>query len=124
MRPDYGRIQRDQRQVTEHAGETAIRRVFVSASAGTPVYGLGDDASFDQHVITGLFAQVQFDEQNVPGGQFYAGDMWASTNERLGPQDEIVWRGTVYRVESDPIPQKITNNTVWRTLLRRGDATG
>ena len=123
MRPDYGRMQRQQRSITEFAGETAQWRAYVSASAGTPVAGVGNEPQFIVRTITALFAQPKADEQTVAGGEFLAGDMMASLPHQPHANDEILWRGNVYRVQGHPIPQRILGNNVWRTHLRIGGAT-
>ena len=37
--------------------------------------------------------------------------------------DEVIWRNTVYRAESDFIPERIVAGSAHWGILRRGDAT-
>lgn len=123
-RPDFGRTQRQQRGFAQHVGETATWRKYVSASAGNPAYGQGDEPQYVERTVTGLFLPVTFEEIAAAGGQYLAGDMKASLLDcQPGSRDEVRWSGTIYRIESDVIPQAILGRSAWRVLLRRGDAT-
>jgi len=123
MRPDFGQIQRQSRQLAEHLGETATWKKYVSASAGRPEAGIGDEPCYVHVTITGLFVPVSFDEIAVAGGQLVAGDMRATLVDCLpSKQDEIVWSGVVYRIEADTIPTR--GYSGWSTVLLRGAATG
>lgn len=122
-RPDFTLTMRQARGFAHHVGDTAVWRKFVSASAGNPAYGIGDEPCYTERVITGLFASVTFEQIAAAGGQLIAGDMNATLMDcRPGNNDEIKWSGTTYRVESDVIPQAILGREAWRVLLRRGDA--
>ncbi len=124
MRPDYGRMQRQQNTIAEFAGETAKWEAYVSASAGvSPVAGLGNEPQYITRTITALFAQPKFDEQPVAGGEFLAGDMMVSMANLAHANDRIIWRGNVYHVQGLPIPQTVLGAKVWRTHLRIGGAT-
>ncbi len=122
-RPDFNLTMRQARGFAQHIGDTAIWRKYVSASAGNPAYGQGDELCYVERVITGLFVSVTFEEIAAAGGQFIAGDMNATLLDCTpGKQDEIKWSGTTYRVESDVNPQALLGRAAWRMLLRRGDA--
>ena len=124
-RIDPALLARQQRQVAANVGETAIYRCYVSASAGSPQYGIGDADNYVERIVTGLFQSVLFNEQLVPGGQFVAGDMIATLIDCTpSSRDEIIWRGVTYRLESETTPQQIVGTSALRVLLRRGQPTG
>ena len=122
-RPDFMRTMRQARGFAQHVGDTATWRKYVSASAGNPAYGQGDEPCYVERVVTGLFVSVTFEQIAAAGGQFVAGDMNATLLDcQPGREDEIKWSGTTYRVESDVNPEAILGRAAWRVLLRRGDA--
>lgn len=118
MRPDFGRINRQQRFIAETVGETASWKVFVSAAGGTPQAGVQNVPSYETRTITALFRLPPFDENQVPGGQYIAGDVLATLEHIPGSQDYIQWRGVQYRIEGDPVPERLTS--AYTVLLRRG----
>lgn len=120
-RPDFSRAERQQREIGGFVGETAVWRQYVTAQAGTPSYGRGNSPQYAERTITGLFNPVSFDEIAAAGGQYLAGDMKATLIDcKPGTRDEVIWSGTVYRVESEVIPQALFNRNGWRMILRRG----
>lgn len=124
-RPDFKQAQRDLRQIAQYVGETATWRAYVSASAGIPAAGVGDEPCYDERTITGVFRAALFDEVAAAGGTFYAGDVIATLLDcKPGARDEVQWSGTNYRLVSDTMPQAIHHRQSWRMVLRRGDATG
>lgn len=124
-RPDFGRVQRQTRDIGQFVGETATWRKFVSAAGGNPAYGEGETEYYVERRVTGLFKPVEFEEIAAAGGQFVSGDVMATVLDcQPGSRDEFIWRGTIYRAESDPVPQRIVGSSAYRLLLRRGEATG
>ena len=117
-RPDFGRVQRQQRKITEFVGETATWQAYVSASAGTPVIGVGNAPQYAERTITALFARPTLEELQVPGGVVQAGDVYATMDKLPDGRDRIVWQGTAYHVAGTPQPLRIANG--WRVLLRQG----
>ena len=115
---------RQQRLIASNVGETAIWRAYtVDASPASKSQAAGYDAtvSYSERTITGLFQLATFAEMSVPGGQFVAGDVVATLVDAVPcGRDEVVWRGTTYRAESDPVPQRILGGSAYRVLLRRG----
>lgn len=129
--PQTGRIATQHSEILGYAGESCIWRQYVSATTSTSGYyaGAGTTRHYREQTITGLFAAPQmgesrFRETQLPGGQVIAGDMVASTTMPLGSQDELVWRGVTYRLEGDNVPIHLGGRMWYRTVLRRGDATG
>lgn len=124
MRPDFGNIARQQASIASFVGETATYRRYLGVSAGTPQYGIGDEPIYAAQTITGLFSPSTFDEVQQGGGQIVIGDIMASLlNCQPDRRDEVIWRGVIYRVESDFIPERIFASNAYRGVLRRGDAT-
>lgn len=129
--PNTRRLAAQQREVAGYAGETGVWRQYVSAASGLSGLwaGAGITRYYQERAITGLWAAPQigesrFRETQLPGGQVMAGDVVLSTPDELGPQDEVVWRGVTYRVEGDATPIHMGGRVWYRTVLRRGDATG
>lgn len=127
--PQTGRIAGQHNAIVQYAGEPCTWRQYVSAASATSGYyaGAGTTRYYREQTITAMFAAPQmgesrFRETQLPGGQVIAGDMVASTPTALGTQDEIIWRGTTYRLEGDAVPIHIGGRVWYRTVLRRGDS--
>jgi len=109
-------------QVYAQAGYTATWRRYASASAGNPDAGMGDAQYYSESIITALFGMNRtpdLRERQQAVGLLVAADIYAVTREPLGRQDELIWRGVTYRVESDPVPGQMV--TGWVTQLKRGE---
>lgn len=114
------------------AGEQVTWRQWVSASSGTTsgyFAGGGVTQYYREQTITALLAapqmgEARFRETMLPGGEVLAGDVVASTMQPLSSRDELVWQGTAYRVAGDAVPIHMANRLWYRSVLRRGDATG
>ena len=121
-RPDYGRVQRNLRQIGVNVGQTATVRRYVSGSAANAAAGISDEPQYTEFIVTGLMTFVTFDEVQVVGGNYIEGDVKATIID-YHPQaeDEIRYSGTIYRMGSEPTVQPILGQTGWRVLLRRGD---
>lgn len=115
--PQSSRIAAGQADIFTHAGQTATWRAYVSASAGVPVAGMGSAARFVERTVTALFGAVSQAEVSVPAGQIAAGDIYCVMREQVGRNDELRWRGVLYRVESDPAPARIAGT--WAAILKR-----
>ncbi len=116
--------QQYQENMYKHAGHTATWRHQVSASASASVVGLGTRVYYTERTITGVFGQYFLPEQRerqTPAGQIAAGEFGIVTHEQLARRDEIIWRGTTYRVDSDPTP--VAFNGQWVSKLVRGSGT-
>ena len=129
--PNTQRITRQFETVQQYAGEPVIWKQYISSTSGnTTAYlaGGGITRSYREQWITGLLASPQvgearFRETQLAGGQVIAGDAVISTQQPLGAQDEIVWRGVSYRVEGANTPVHINGRLWYRVVLRRGDVT-
>ena len=130
--PQPQRIAQQLGEIMQHNAETGTWRQWVSAGTGnTSAYyaGYGESSYYREQVISGLWAAPQmgesrFRETQLPGGQVMAGDAVLSTVQVFNPRDEVIWRGVTYRIEGDATPIVIGGRVWWRTVLRRGDATG
>lgn len=126
--PDPTRIAGQQADaIFLHAGQTAIWRQYVSASAGNAnalAAGIGSAPAYREQTVTALFGAVQSTqgfqqpERATPAGMLAAGEILATVRERPGRQDELVWNGVIYRVESDAVPARIAGT--WTVTLKRG----
>lgn len=109
--------------VLQHAGQTAVWRSYVSASAGNPDAGYGSKLYYREQTITAIFGQ----KPNMPmlaqgqtyGGQITHGELMVTTTAKIGLQDELIWRGETYRVESDPVPARMVG--LWVSMVKRGE---
>lgn len=129
--PQPGRITTQASAIHGYAGETATWRAYVSAAPTSSAYFAGKPPSsyYAERTITALWASPQvgearFREMQLPAGQMMAGDVVASTPDPMGTRDEVIWRGVTYRVEGDATPVHMGGRVWYRTVLRRGDATG
>jgi hypothetical protein len=129
-RPDFGRVTRQMRGISEQVGETATWRKFISAGGGNPAAGVAKTHYYVERTITGLLSPVEpatiaFMEMMGQGGTYIQGDMEATLIDcQPGDKDQIIWLGVSYEAVSDPIPMKLVNRSGYRLILRRGDATG
>lgn len=107
-----------------HAGQTAIWRQYISASAGVSVAGFGSTPFYREQLITALFkSTVGFTltqpEMQTPAGMTVDADFLVVTQQQLHRQDELTWRGTAWRIDSDSQPSKM--DRTWINVLKRGD---
>jgi len=128
-RPDPARIQRNALDVIGNAGETATVRQYISGTTGTPKYGAATTFNYIERVVTGLFASTLFgaprpNERDLAGGQAQNADMLFTTTSALGAQDEIIWRGTAYRVAGATMPENLGGRVLFRQPLRLANKTG
>jgi len=129
-RPDAALIRRNAQVVFAGAGETALVRRYVSGTTGAPRFGVSDTFNYAERMITGLFhigaavGLAQARESLTPGGESQAAQLFVTTDEALGAQDELVWRGTAYRVDGQGTPQVLGGRVQWRSPLRLAAATG
>src|SRR5574341_1595150 len=103
LKPDKKLIHAQMRDnVMQYAGQTAMWRQWISASAGNKAVGYGDVQYYRSQTITALFAQglVAANMQNqYPGGQYPAGTLRMTTKFQVGYKDEIVYNGQRYRID-------------------------
>ena len=126
---DRERIQSNARQVFQANGETAILRKYVSASAGTPKFGMGDQYQYmSAVVITALFHGHHHGgiprERQQPGGISMAAHIYCTTVTALAQQDELIWRGTAYRMDGASTPQVLGGRVQWQNPLILAGTTG
>jgi hypothetical protein len=104
------------------AGYTATWRRFASAVTGNVDAGMGETLYYTETTITALLGMNQtpgIRETQQAVGLTVAADIYAVTREPLGRRDELVWRGSTYRIESDPVPGVMAGG--WVTHLKRGE---
>jgi len=125
--PDYQRIQRNAAVVFTAAGETATLRTFVSGSAGVAKYGIADTFSYSDSLFTALFYTRSFHgtmDYQRPGGKTELGQQYIATPFPIKPSDQIIWRGSAWRVEGSPFPEHIGGRAQWHSPLTLANATG
>lgn len=127
-RPDFERIRRNAQTVFSGNGETATLRTYVSASAGAPKYGVGEQFNYAETIITAMFASNLFgaprpSERDWPGGQTQNADLMMTTDRAIDARDEIVWRGTAYRVAGAAMPETIGGRVMYRNPLKLASKT-
>lgn len=130
--PNTQRISAQFATIQQYHGEVCTWRQYVSAvtAAGSGYYGGGGvTLYYREQTITGLWAAPQMGEARMretqlPGGQVIAGDVVLTSPVIISPMDEVILRGTVYRIEGDYTPINIGGHVSYRTVLRRGDTTG
>ena len=128
-RPDRDYVRRNARVVLAGAGETATVRQYVSGTTGTPKFGVATTFNYVERTVTGLFASTLFgaprpNERDLAGGQAQNADMLFTTESALGAQDEIIWRGTAYRVAGATMPEVLGGRVLFRQPLRLASKTG
>ena len=116
-------------EILQQAGHTATWRQYVSASAAgaSNVAGFGDVQAFREQIITAFFGGGALAPAGVnrftprPVGMLAAGQLQAVTQQPLGVNDEIEWRGVKYRVDSESTPALMDGYWI-NTLTRGGSA--
>lgn len=121
--PDARRIHPQAGVVQQYAGQTGIWRQYISASAGVSDAGFGFTQSYREQIVTGIFGVrpnlPRLMERQGGGGTLAAGQVQVSVTVKPAVQDEMIWNGELYRVESEPVPAKMAG--FWVCQLRRGE---
>ena len=121
--PQAARMHGQTETIFQHAGQTVTWRQYISASGGVGAAGFGLAASFRESTITAVlgrgFRLPDLLEGQRAVGQIPAGEFYVTCRERLGRQDELLWRGEVYRVESEPVPSVLPG--LWVAQVKRGE---
>ena len=106
--PNTTRMLNQSRDQFQHAGQTATLRIFVSGWTGTPALGLGGGSGYQNRTITALFREqlIQAEMQGA-GGLVAAAQIKMTCREKVTRNDQIVWNGIDYRVDSDPVFERI-----------------
>jgi len=60
----------------------------------------------------------------LAGGQAQDAQLMATLEVPVGARDELVWRGTAYRLDGSPSPQTIGGRVLWRSPLKYANVTG
>ena len=128
-RPDFELVRRNGNVVFGGAGETAVLRTFVSAGAGAPQFGVNSPDYYAATLVTAMFASDIFGaprpfERDRPGGQAQEARLQVTLDRPINARDEIIWRGTAYRVAGDSIPQHVGGQTLFRNSLTMAGPTG
>ena len=129
-RPDPTRIARNARTVFGNAGETAILRSYSGNVAGIPRFGIATTNAYTQCIITAMFFYslkrgIQSQENYSPGGIYETRALNISTTyPLLNARDELIWRGTAYRVDATPMPENLGGTVQYQAPLVMSTPTG
>lgn len=124
--PQRPRQFRQQLDILKYAGHTAIWRQYISATTGTQDAGLGDTLYYREQWVSALFGGGPLGsygpavERQAALGMITSDGIQAVTRQKLGVRDELVWRGEVYRIESESVPSLMDG--FYMTELARGEA--
>lgn len=118
--PHPERIQAQRETLFQQGSYTATWRHWVSATSGNPQIGLDGQDFYRETTISALFGRVDPKERQTPAGMIAAAQISATTKERLERQDQLVWRGITYSIDSDAMPARFIEG--WITVLNREDA--
>jgi hypothetical protein len=107
------------RDIFQGAGQTATLKTFVSAWTGNPALGLGGGSGYQSRTITALFREAALIQAENPtvGGLVASNMVQMTTKERVTRNDQIVWRGVVHRLDSDPVREGIWG--AWVAQIKR-----
>ena len=115
------RTQMQAQDILRQAGQTATWRQYISASASAGAsLSFGSAFYYRQQIITAYFGNrviEQVPERQTPAGMLAAANVWMVCREQIGRRDEILWRGSTYRVDGDPVPAYIASH--WAVGLKR-----
>ena len=127
-RPDPSRIAINAGSVFGNAGEVVTRRVYVSASAGNPRFGIANANTYNESLITALFffaiRGIPSKEIYNPGGLIEQRSLTVATQVPLNARDELIWRGTAYRVDGAPVPENIGGTVQYQAPIVIASITG
>lgn len=116
--PYQPRIQAQFATVQQFAGQTATWRQYVSGATGLNVMGRGMTPYFREQVITALFAPLPSNpETQTPAGMIATDLFQVTMTQRIGRQDELLWKGDTYSIESDPSPASLPGT--WVSNVKR-----
>lgn len=108
----------------QYAGQTAVWRQFISASAGLDYAGYGSTPFYREQLITALFKATQGftltqPELQTPAGMTIDADYLVVTQQKLHRQDELRYMGSAWRIDSDSTFSRL--DKTWINVLKRGD---
>ena len=122
--PDFDRHSRQRLDIAGNIGTTAILRRFVSAGAGSEVYGAEGIGYYESIPVTGLFTPLSTREIQAAGGRYQEGDVFVSLDSNayvLQSLDQIIVSGITYRVAGTDQPMPIAGGGADRVLLKAGE---
>lgn len=125
--PNNARNKAYTQYIHTYAGQTAMWRQFISASAGNAAAGYGSAVYYREQTITAVFGGGGIGggvvnanlEKARAAGMIPDGSIRMSTPFPVGSQDEVVWNGVRYRV--DTVSQPSTMNNHYMSILVRGN---
>lgn len=109
------------RDIFANAGQTATLKTFVSAWTGNAGLGLGGGSGYQSRTITAMFREAALIQAETPsiGGLIASNTVQMTTRERVTRNDQIIWRGIVHRLESDPVREGVPG--AWVAQIKRSE---
>ncbi len=125
-RPDPQRVQAQAQVVFANAGETAQWLTRTGTTPNAARYGVADSYSYTTALFTGLFyvKRAKPTESQRPGGLLQEASLWVSGPSALGAFDQIVWRGSAYRVNGSPWPENLGGRVQWHSPIILANPVG
>jgi hypothetical protein len=121
--PDHRRMSANMKNIETEAGHLMTLKRFVSGATGVVAAGYGVELYYSYATITALIKSIpdkpEMMETFKPGGMVAAGQYRISTNVPVYREDEMIWNGISFFVNSDPIIDAYTNRYVF--LIRRSE---
>ena len=115
----FAQLRQNLSAVNQAAGQTAIWRQYISASAQLAEYGQGTALYYVQRPITGLFQPLKPMEVLQAGGFYQVGDVRLTVTDSINIRDEFVWDNTRYQVVSEPVSTNLFGVPSVMTVIRR-----
>lgn len=127
-RPDPERVRNQAQNIYAYAGQTATWMHYISSNANAPRYGIAESFNYTYQTFTGLFyarklTQGTLETQRV-GGQVYEAAQYVAAPFPIQARDQIIWRGSAYRVEGVPHPESVGGNVQYHVQITLANATG
>jgi len=109
--------------LTPLVGQGVIWRRYISASGEIPDAGIGNTIYTADTPITAFIGVYpnsipRMLQAQTPAGMIPAGETFITCPHKLNKNDEIIHRGAVYRVDSEP--QFAVMSSAWMAVLKRG----
>lgn len=128
--PDIFRNRQQTEIIHRYAGQTAVWRQYISANPPTGdgvAAGFGVVTNYREQVVTGVFGGgdagggvMSTNQQEARAAGTIAGGMVRMvSNVQMHDQDEVIWQGITYRVDTDSQPAIMAGS--WQAILTRAE---
>lgn len=118
IKPDQvNRITRLVKEIVNIAGQPIVLRKYIGRQAGNPALGIQDQLTYRHINTVALLRAPDIREIQDRGGQWLQGRIHCQIQEQIDKQDEVIWQGFLYRVDSEPTPVSIGSVQYWECML-------